>query len=402
MNGTIRCNKCHKAMKSPVCPNCYPAKGYSRVFILLYCAETKRHEKFRTDRDSFFLTYDRAERQLTMMRGDMDRGIFSIDNWLPGKIKARNFAAMFETFIQEKIEDADGNGKAPSTVKTYKAHYTNHLQPFLAQYDVRDVGCEKIKKFFKHLKDNKTVSVGYKQHVLDTLRTFIRWLYAEGTIQSIPPFPHFEVPKTRKIALDIDDQAIALENLPADIRDTFAFGMECGLRPGELAALKIRDLDFKHGILWVQRTYSACKLKESTKENSAQPIPLSDRAYEIAHKHAAGRFSDDFVFLNPNTGQGWTYNRLNKRWNQYSRIEAKLNEAIRHSYGTQIAEDGASPSQIQALMRHADQRSSEAYIHANVMKYKDIVNNRGRGRVVPMASRKSGSNPDRAANGQNS
>ena len=90
-------------------------------------------------------------------------------------------------------------------------------------------------------------------------------------------------------------------------------------------------------------------------------------------------------------GTRMSYNRLNKRWNQYSRIEAKLNEAIRHSYGTQIAEDVASPSQIQALMRHADQRSSEAYIHANVMKYKDIVNNRGRGRVIPMAKRESGS-----------
>jgi hypothetical protein len=54
------------------------------------------------------------------------------------------------------------------------------------------------------------------------------------------------------------------------------------------------------------------------------------------------------------------------------------------------------------LMRHADQRSSEAYIHANVMKYKDIVNNRGRGRVIPMAQRESGSNPDRAIQGNNS
>jgi hypothetical protein len=39
---------------------------------------------------------------------------------------------------------------------------------------------------------------------------------------------------------------------------------------------------------------------------------------------------------------------------------------------------GASEFEAQTLMRHADPRSTGAYIHANVIRFRDIVNRRGK------------------------
>lgn len=79
---------------------------------------------------------------------------------------------------------------------------------------------------------------------------------------------------------------------------------ETEARVNELCALKIKDIDFK-GAVWVaQRAYSGLKLVETTKAKTKVPVVLSDKAWEIAKRHAAGRFADDFLFINPATGRG--------------------------------------------------------------------------------------------------
>lgn len=42
--------------------------------------------------------------------------------------------------------------------------------------------------------------------------------------------------------------------------------------------------------------------------------------------------------------------------------------AFRHLFGTELAEDGATPHEIQGLMAHADIRSSQAYVHLAIRK----------------------------------
>jgi integrase len=393
MNGSIRCSRCDSAMVDALCNKCGARKG--KVYISLYWK--KKHRKIREDREFDPLSYHKAERQLTLMRADIDRGKLDLDDWLPGKIKERLVPVMFEKFLAEKKDDADGNGKAPSTVKTYRSHYINHIKPHFEKIDAREFEDRaQVKGFHSALKKKKNIDVNFKQHVMDTLKTFVRWLYDEGIIKTLPPFPFFEKIKRRKISLDREDQETALEGFPAGVRDVYDFGMETGLRPGELAAVQIGDLNLKARVLWVQRTYSACRLKEAPKENSVKPVPLSDRAFEIAVRNIDDRFPGDFLFLNPQTKRGWTYNRLNKYWNRYSKVKVKLNEAIRHSFGTQLAEMGASEGQIQDLMRHEDPRSSREYTHANVVKYRDMLNNRGK--VVPIG--KSGTTPERVVSGQ--
>jgi len=55
-----------------------------------------------------------------------------------------------------------------------------------------------------------------------------------------------------------------------------------------------------------------------------------------------------------------------------------LHENMRHSFCTEIIEDGADLTTAKFLMRHADIPRTEKYWHANPKKYHDIFKNCGK------------------------
>ena len=169
--------------------------------------------------------------------------------------------------------------------------------------------------------------------------------------------------------LDPAEQYQALEQLPEQHKNAIEFMMESGLRPGELCALKLKDifLDKKYAV--IQRTYSAKMIKETTKAKNKKPIPLSDRAIDILLLRIRNKFPDSFVF-------GYTPRTLQNAWKRYSGLNVSLYEATRHSFCTQIVETGANTLQAQALMRHSDIRSTQKYFHASLTNLREIINRR--------------------------
>jgi len=90
-----------------------------------------------------------------------------------------------------------------------------------------------------------------------------------------------------------------LLKIPEEHRDVIEFGFETGLRPGELCALKVKDLDMRGQQALIQRTWSGSKLRETTKGKTKRFIPLSDRAFQIAVKHIPDKHPEAFLFVNP-------------------------------------------------------------------------------------------------------
>ena len=121
------------------------------------------------------------------------------------------------------------------------------------------------------------------------------------------------------------------------------------VRINEVCALKIKDLDLKSGVWIVQRTYSGAKLLETTKARNKKPIPLSEKAWEIVRRHSAGKFGEDFLFINPVTGKGYRYEFLYKLWRKHAGVSVTFYEATRHSFCTQIGESGAIRLQAKAV-----------------------------------------------------
>jgi len=113
----------------------------------------------------------------------------------------------------------------------------------------------------------------------------------------------------------------------------------------------------------IERSLSGSTYRETTKEGSKLPVPLSDTALDIVRRNIIGKFPKQYLFLNPRTGKGYKYKALYKIWRDNCGTEINLYEATRHSYCTQVV-PLTDRYTAQRLMRHADQRSTDNYYHA--------------------------------------
>lgn len=365
MAGHIRCSsrKCEKAMVKAVCSQC----GGSRCHIVIYWHG--KHYKFRKYfQDGEFLDYNRAIRQINVMRSQIDNKTFNPFDWIDSKISERKFVNKIYEWLEAKKTEMEADELAFATYKTYRVYVENYFVPFFEKWDVREIGYEQLMSFKTSLSKH---SIKYRRCILSVLHSFYAWLKFNGTIKEVPQFPVIKGDDSKtRIVLEYTDQQDVLKRIPDLYKDPIDFLMDTGLRPGEICALKIKDIDIKNKSAVIQRTWSAWKIRETTKAKNKRIIPLSNRAVEVLQKHIIGKFPDDFIFkIKPKT--------LQKAWKKYSNLDISLYEATRHSFCTQIVEMGINSLQAQVLMRHSDIRTTQKYFHNSVTKLQDIVNRRG-------------------------
>jgi integrase len=189
----------------------------------------------------------------------------------------------------------------------------------------------------------------------------------------MPVFPEIKAnDATSRRAMRREEQEAGLERLPGGFRDPIEFMMKTGMRPGEQCAVLVKSIDIGNRVVWVERTLSGTTYMETTKNKSTLPVPLNDKALEIAMRNMAGKFPKDFLFINPATGGGYRLRYLSEVWRKYSGTDYDLYEATRHSYCTQVV-PLTTPLTAQRLMRHKDRRSTDGYFHAYNENLLDVV-----------------------------
>ena len=372
MTGIILCNRCRKKMDG-VC-KC----GNYKCLVQIYWKG--KYYEYRRDEQGYVFTYEKARDKLIDINKAMRNRTFNPVDFGDEQVRERRFENMMERWLAQKAEEERGNELSPETLKAYRSNNRKYFGYF-SGWDVREIGFEQLESF----KDNlpRTLSLKTRRNIINALHAFFTWLRKKGTIRELPAWPEIKGDDAKvMVALDIEDQDKALEQIPKEHRDPFILLAETGARINEVCALKVRDVDLKNGMWTVRRTYSGAKLVETTKAKTKDPAVLSETAWEIVRRHSAGRFPDEFLFINPVTKKGYRYKFLNRLWCKYGVPGVSLYEATRHSYCTQIGESGINTLQARLLMRHSDVRSTQKYFHGKIAKLRDVVNNRGRVRVL--------------------
>lgn len=360
MKGTIRCNKdgTEISKKTGTCPKC----GKIQCHIAVYWHE--RLFRFYKDVNGIGFSYMTALDQLAAMNREMRTKSFKAELWQPGAIKERKLEQAVNRWLAQKKIEVDRDELSYGSYHSYRSHANNHIlhsEYGLGAWDIREVGHAELAQF----KDNLPLHLKIKtrREIMRTFYNFFRWSWRNGLIPSVPAFPVVKGnDSTERLALTIEDQGAALASIPTEHRDLYEFETEAGTRPGETCALKIKDVDFTERTIKVQRTFTMRRLRESDKEGHRKPVPLSPRAYEIVKKHATGRFPEDWLFIHPKTKTHYTVQRLGLIWKQYTGLPITHYEGTRHSFATQIAEI-ADKDAAQELLRHADARSTQKYVH---------------------------------------
>jgi integrase len=195
--------------------------------------------------------------------------------------------------------------------------------------------------------------------------------YTPAEVEAIARAAAAGAHRNNRLRLSDDEQTVrALEDeQDACVVLVAAF---CGLRLGECLGLRWRHLMWDAQRLHVQRSFVLGQ-EDSTKGRRGRTVPLADQpAQALARLSQRSMFTRraDLVFCS-RTGEHLDPSALRRRYKAARDAAAAENQDmpalrfhdLRHTFGT-LAAQGFDLVNVQAMMGHADSRTTSRYLHA--------------------------------------
>jgi integrase/recombinase XerD len=139
----------------------------------------------------------------------------------------------------------------------------------------------------------------------------------------------------------------------------------CGLRRGEVLALKIRDLDKDRKVIRI----------EQAKGKKDRYVPYSDKLRVLLREYYAAWKPKEFLF----EGQGGgpyserSIAKVLEKAVKQSRISKKVTlHTLRHSFATHLLEAGTDIRYIQEVLGHNSPKTTMLYTHVSSKKLSEI------------------------------
>ncbi len=216
----------------------------------------------------------------------------------------------------------------------------------------------------------KDLAATSRARLMSTLRSFYRFLIAEGMVASDPTATIAIPRKGRKlpVILSVDQVTRLIENLdgtsPRNLRDRAILEVlyGCGCRVSELCGMDVTDLDLNDEMLLLRG-----------KGNKQRLVPVGQHAAEAVYSYlSSGRplllknKLSAAVFLN---NRGGRLSRVSvwsilKSAARAAQLPGEMSpHTLRHSYATHLLEGGADLRVVQELLGHADISTTEIYTH---------------------------------------
>ena len=288
-----------------------------------------------------------------------DWGIVSGGRVSAGVLTAQHIAAFKQSLIDKGCTAQHIKTVLPRIEKTTKACKAINLT---------DINTNKIQRYIADLQASEQT----KKHYVRALKQFSKWLYDTGRT-SADMLSRLDTPQVNdtvvsRRALTPSEAARLLEAAKAsnvEFRNVsgyeryliYSLALSTGLRANEIRTLTIADFNF------IGHTVSIKPRNEKARRGATLPIKaeLSEeiRAF-TSLKHPSARV------LNP-TGKPSAMLQIDLK---AANIEFRTEQgqvdfhALRHTFGTWLAQNGVAPQVAQRLMRHSDPRLTQnLYTH---------------------------------------
>jgi site-specific recombinase XerD len=280
-------------------------------------------------------------------------------------------------------------------------HYDRYLERFLAFAKVdapQNITDDLVRSFRLWLSRQKATNRGRHQtltkqtqnYYLIALRSFLKYLVKRG-ISTLPP-DRIELAKVPERSLDLvsSDELARLLDAPQggelkSLRDKAILELffSTGLRVSELCALS-RYLDLSRDEFTVRGKGEKVRL-----------VFLSDRAKEAVRSYVGRRTDlDEALFIQlsrpaPKEKDGdlrlspRSIERIIKHYAAKAGIAKKVSpHTLRHSFATDLLENGADLRAVQMLLGHANITTTQIYTHITDNRLKEI-HKKHHGRQMP-------------------
>jgi len=261
------------------------------------------------------------------------------------------------------------------TVRAYK----NDLEEFCSFVNGNPrMDSSTIRSFLVNLMQ-KNLSRRTVARKVSAVRSFIRYLIKRGLIKENPSagIRTPRLPKELPDVLTEEETRLLLEepaksNTPFRLRDTAILELlySSGLRVGELASLKIGDIDFKGGYARI--------LGKRKKERL---VPVGQTAINallcyLASDECRNRKSDT-LFIN-RYGQPLSDRFIRKllEYYSYQALGKSVHpHTLRHSFATHLLNAGCDIRYLQEMLGHSSIATTQIYTHISLKKMRETYKN---------------------------
>jgi integrase len=284
--------------------------------------------------------------------------------------------------------EADSILKLESATRdSWQEIWRNHLAPRFGNTPIDIIDRQVLADFVDSLKKKglKDKGLGAKRinSIVGKLKRLLNFASEKGWLKETPKLKkEKEIDAFEKTAHD-DNEIEALHGVARGrAMVAVALGLECGLRRGEILALRWGDVDFAKDEVTVRHSMYRRKLKPPKgKKVVAMPMtPVLRTALELAHKADHG--PTDHVVPGPDGRRDMAPQTL------YELVRDAYKEAkvpfcglhkMRHTFVSRLYENGNDLIELQLLARHASARETQRYMHLRGDKDRSAAAIRARG-----------------------
>jgi integrase len=357
-----------KIRTSQRCPNCGSKFSYleqvgyicvscktvpDRYFIDFF--DCGKRQKVYVDNHGIPIdSFRRAQDMLNLIRKRIEDRKFDDREFKISELQKYQFANVANLWLDNKVQEK----KSPSYFRDCKRHKKLFVSYF-HYTDIRDIKSVDILNFRNSLK----YSINNRMVALKNIFTFA---FKLEMIDKIPSFPQNKTTEqTERKWISSETQIEILSHIPYEHKEIFRFLFLHGTRIGECRALKNKDVNIEEMTVTIRRTFSFNQIWETTKQHKINIIPLHPEMlpYIIRMKHNS--LPEAFLFTH--RGEPYKEWTLQKIWRtvckQVGIQNIKLYNAARHSYASQLLNNGIPIEIIGRLLGHSKIQTTMIYSH---------------------------------------
>ena len=238
-----------------------------------------------------------------------------------------------------------------------KKNYAHHLALISLHYQCLPtvIETDQIEDYLQGLILKGAPSDSYFKHTVYSLRYLFR---LEGLNDKRIELPKLKHDKKLPIVLGRDEVKSLIkcaDLLKHKLLVSLLYG--CGLRCGEVRAIRLRDIDLSRGMLLVRKI----------KGNYDRYVPLGKLLVKGITQHIDSTGATDYLFTGADfdsrysqKGVQWVVKNLCKKAGIRKEVTT---HTLRHTYATHLLEDGLDIVSIKELLGHANIETTVVYLH---------------------------------------
>ena len=334
-------------------------KNRNRYMAQYYVTDTKTHIEKRMKKS--FLTEEEAKDFLNTMQYQKGNEIFIKNNGIPLNQLMRS--------IQKRKLDMNVISETQYS-RVLKTIAVIEKSPMVKK-KIEDISSDDIQDYLNSLTD---YSNSYIRKLVEQFNQAYKIAMNKGYITKNPMIDVI-TPRSKKKdkvirAMTVEEQQTFTNYLMGKdakeefYKNAFLIQMYCGLRIGEVLALRDSDINLEKNLLSVNKTITTDKdgkavMGDTTKTYAGIreiPIPEYIRGCVMEQMNIAKNNKDGQMFISPNGRfiDGRNANAILKKRLKDLGIDGISTHSLRHTYGTRCVEAGMRAVALQRLMGHTD------------------------------------------------